>query len=205
MNKTVKSLLIGGMAVIIVVLAYLVYDSIMEPVRFNSEKNKRYSVVIQNLKDIREIQRYYKTANGSYAGNFDELIKYAQIGEIPIVKMIPDPQDTTNTKTIKDTIGYVKVMDSLFSGRENFNLGSIRYIPYTDNVEFEMKADTLVKNGVSIPVFEAKASNRQILDKGMKEYHQDVINLDASLEMIEKYSGLKVGSLEEASIDGNWE
>lgn len=205
MNKTVKSLLIGGMTIIILVLAYLVFNSVMEPVRFNRIKNNRYSVVIQNLKDIREIERYYKTANGAYTGNFDELIAFAKIGEIPIVRMVPDPKDTTNTKTIKDTIGYVKVMDSLFSKRENFDLASIRYIPYTDNIVFDLKADTIDKNGVLIPVFEAKASNRQILDKGMEKYHQDVINLDASIEAIGKYPGLKVGSLEEASIDGNWE
>ncbi|MDD4848734.1 MAG: hypothetical protein PHR53_08235 [Bacteroidales bacterium] len=205
MNKTVKNVLIVVMTIVILVLAFKIYDSIMEPVRFNAEKDRRYSVVIQNLKDIREIQRYYKSSNGVYADNFNKLIEFAQVGEIPIVRMVPDPTDTTNTRSIKDTLGYVKVSDSLFSQRENFKLASIRYIPYTDNVEFEMKADTIEKSGVMVPVFEAKASNKQILSKGMEQYHQLLINLDASIEHLEKYPGLKVGSLQEVSLDGNWE
>lgn len=205
MNKTVKIVTMTVMMVIIIVLAYMIYESIMEPVRFNAEKDKRYSVVIQNLKDIRDIQRYYKSMKGAYAEDFDKLIEFANTGELPIVKMVPDPNDTTNTRTLKDTIGFVKVKDTLFGRRENFVLQSIRYVPYTDNIPFDLKADTIEKSGVMVPVFEASTTNKIMLNKGMEEYEQLRINLDASLINIEKFPGLKVGSLEEASLDGNWE
>lgn len=205
MNKTVKNVLIAVMAIIILVLAFMIYESIMEPVRFENEKKKRYSVVIQKLKDIRDIQRYYKSAHGVYADNFDKLIEFANTGELPIVKMVPDPTDTTNTRTLKDTLGYVKIIDTLFGQRENFSLQAIRYVPFTDNVPFEMKADTIEKSGVMVPVFEASVTNKVMLHKGMEEYEQLRINMDASLLHINKFPGLKVGSLEEASIDGNWE
>jgi hypothetical protein len=51
-------------------------------------------------------------------------------------------------------------------------------------------------------VFEAKAPFTTFL-KGMDE--QQVINIIAKFEDIEKYPGLKVGSLTEPSTDGNWE
>lgn len=205
MNKKVKIVVMTVMMVVIVVLAYFIYESIMEPVRFNAEKNRRYSVVIQNLKDIRDIQRYYKSEKGLYASDFDQLLEFANVGELPIVRMVPDPDDTTNTRSLKDTIGYVKVKDTLFGNRPNFKLASIRYVPYTDNVVFEMKADTIDKGGVMVPVFEASALNKVILNKGMEEYEQLRINLDASLIHIDKFPGLKVGSLAEPSLDGNWE
>ena len=38
-----------------------------------------------------------------------------------------------------------------------------------------------------------------------KEWNTRVQNVKAEMEQIDKYAGLKVGSLEEASTDGNWE
>jgi len=58
------------------------------------------------------------------------------------------------------------------------------------------------KGGVNVHVFEAQALYDIIL-KGLNE--QMVINLIAGKEQIEKYPGIKVGSMTEASTDGNWE
>ena len=38
-----------------------------------------------------------------------------------------------------------------------------------------------------------------------KEWKQRVDNAKAEKESINRYAGLKVGSMEEASTDGNWE
>ena len=38
-----------------------------------------------------------------------------------------------------------------------------------------------------------------------KEWKQRVDNLKAEKESINRYAGLKVGSMEEATTDGNWE
>ena len=65
-----------------------------------------------------------------------------------------------------------------------------------------MKAGVIKKGGVKVNVFEVKAPYSEIL-KGMDE--QLVINLIASRKEIKKYPGLKVGSMEDPSTDGNWE
>jgi len=205
MNKSLKIVLSTALAVIIVVLGYLVYESIMRPVRFNHLNEVRRAAVISNLKDIREIQKYYKQSKGSYANDFTSLLAFAEEGQIPIVKIIPDPTDSTNTRSIKDTIGFVSVKDSLFGKRENFKLSELAIVPYSNNVQFQLQADTLDRSGMKVYVFEAKTLNVNFLTNGMEMYRQELINLDNKLEQNDKYPGLKVGSLTEVSIDGNWE
>jgi hypothetical protein len=48
----------------------------------------------------------------------------------------------------------------------------------------------------------ASVENKDIL-LGLDE--QLVINLDASLDAMARFKGLKVGSMTEVSADGNWE
>jgi len=187
--------------IVIVFLGYFVYQSIMEPVHFNDEKKTRENVVIGKLKDIRTSQFVYKRVNGSYADNFDSLVAFLATAEIPIVKMVADPEDTTFTKTINDTVGYIKVADSLFS-RKHYKLEQLGLIPYSDGEMFEMNSDTIERGGVKVHVFLAQAPYTAYL-KGMD--NQTIINIIAKREDIDRFPGLKVGSLTEPSTDGNWE
>ncbi len=188
--------------IIIVALGWLIYDSIMEPVRFNKEKRHREKVVVQYLKDIRSAELLYKQLNQRYTGSFDTLIHFMDSAEIPVVKMVPDPTDTTFTRTINDTLGYVKVADSLFGKRKGFDYHKIYLIPFSNNKKFELRAGVIEKGGVKVNVFEAKAPYEAFL-YGMDE--QAVRNLIQSKKDIDRYPGLKVGSMTEASTDGNWE
>jgi hypothetical protein len=190
------------LSIIIVVLAYLIYESIMRPVRFNNATSQREEKVIARLMDLRTSQQFYKKAHNKYTDNFNELIKYLKTGEIPVIKMIPDPNDTTFSKTINDTLGYVKVADSLFQHRVNFNPDSLRYIPFSNGMEFEIAAGEIDRGGIKVGVYEIKAPYTTYL-KGLDR--QLVVNLTKSKEDINRYPGLKVGSMEEPSTDGNWE
>ncbi len=197
-NNIIKVVLL----VIIIVLAYLVYESIMVPVRFDKSVDQRSKAVIQNLVDIRSAEMTYKNIYGKYTSSFDTLIDFLEIGQIPVVKIIPDPTDTTFSKTIRDTIGYIPVKDSLFGRRANYDVLSLKYIPFTDNELFTLDAGIVEKGGVDVNVFEATSHFKVILN-GLDE--QMVVNLIAAKEQIERYPGLKVGSMTEASTDGNWE
>lgn len=190
------------LAVVIIVLAYLIYDSINQPIRFLKEKKHRDTEVVQRLKDIRNVQALYKSANGKYTSSFDSLMGYIKEGEIPVVNVIPDPTDTTFTKTINDTLGYVKVIDSLFKHHQNFNLADIAIIPFSNGEKFQMESGEIDRGGVKVGVFEVKAPFKVYL-KGLD--NQRILNLIASEEAIERFPGLKVGSLTEPSTDGNWE
>lgn len=190
------------LAAVILVLAYLVYDSIMQPIEFLKEKKHRDVEIIQNLKDIRDLQSYYKNAKGAYTASFDSLIAFASYGEIPVVRIIPDPNDTTFTLTISDTLGYIKVIDSLFGKRRHFDIKKLSVVPFTDGSRFEMDAGEIERGGVKVSVFEAKVPFEVYL-KGLDE--QRVRNLIAAEKAIDRYPGLKVGSLTEPTVNGNWE
>ena len=187
---------------VIVVLAYLLYQSVMGPVQFNNEVEKRKDAVIQNLKDVRSTQEAYKTIYGKFSSSFDTLTNFLLTGNIPVVKMIPDPTDTTFTKTIRDTIGYIPVKDSLFGRRNQFKIENIRFIPYSKNELFVLDGGVIEKGGVQVNVFECSAHYNTFL---FDLEQQSVINLIAAKEQIDKFPGLKVGSMTEASTDGNWE
>jgi len=181
--------------VVIVVLAYLVVDSFMKTVRFDKEQDQRADVVIENLKDIRAAQFAFKAQHGMYAPTFDTLIEFLINGEIPVVKIIPDPTDTTFTKTINDTIAYVFVKDSLFKARgPDFKIEDLAIIPFSEGVPFEMAAGEIEKGKVIVNVFEVIARKEIYLE-----------GLDEELIGRESVYDIKVGSMSEPSTDGNWE
>ena len=196
---------------IIVLLAWQVVKSIQAPIKFNHEQKARETKVVERLIDIRNAEVHFKNVNGTYTNNFDSLIAFCQNAEIPIVKMVPDPTDTTFTRTINDTIGFVMVMDSLRAGRDQFNINDIKFVPFgANNEQFELEAGTISRNGIDIPVFEARTPYEVYLanpgaDFSEKEWNQRRDNAKAEKESINRYAGLKVGSMEEATTDGNWE
>ena len=202
MNNKKLTFINIGLALVACLLAYLVFDSIRQPVVFDNTRKEREIKVVQSLKDIRSTQTLFKQTYNRYTGSFDSLIEYVRTGELPIVNMIPDPEDTTFTRTINDTVGYIKVIDSLFNKRENFDINSLRVVPFSQNVEFEMQAGYIMRGGLKVAVFEAKTPlNTYLWDLDP----QRVNNLKAEMEDLEKYAGLKVGSMDEPSVSGNWE
>ena len=212
MNSKLKSILINiALFAVVVFLAIKLIQSIQAPINFNNEKSHREAQVVQRLKDIRDAEIQYKQAYNKYTSNFDTLINFCANYEIPIINMIPDPEDTTFTKTINDTIGYVKVLDSLFGKRNNFNIKDLCCVPFSDPMtKFEIHDSVIKRGGISVPVFEVKTPYEVYLNTPGekftdKEWKTRVLNVKAEMEQIEKYAGLKVGSLEEASTDGNWE
>ncbi|MCF8386314.1 MAG: hypothetical protein K9G58_08495 [Bacteroidales bacterium] len=188
------------LAIVIVVLVYLVVQSVSKPVKFNKEKERRENVVINRLKDIRSAQLLFKNYYDGYAPTWDTMISFLETAEIPIVKIMPDPEDTTFTKTINDTIGYINAADSLFKG--NIAVEEIKYIPFSDGEIFEINAGKIEKGSVKVNVFEVSCLYEQFL-KGLEE--QLIVNLVATRKQLDKFPGLKVGSMEEPSTDGNWE
>ena len=212
MNSKLKSIIINiVLFAVVVFLAIKVIQSIKAPIDFGNEKSTREAQVVQRLKDIRDAEIQFKQAYNKYTSNFDTLINFCNNYEIPIIKMIPDPEDTTFTKTINDTLGYVKVLDSLFGKRQNFNIKDLNIVPFSDPVTtFEIQDSIIKRGGISVPVFEVKTPYEVYLATpgakfSEKEWNTRVRNIKAEMEQLDKYAGLKVGSLEEASTDGNWE
>ncbi|HNX44584.1 MAG TPA: hypothetical protein PLJ84_06515 [Bacteroidales bacterium] len=189
------------LSLVILVLAYLIFNSIVTPVKFKNDLGSRGSVVIDKLKDIRTAEQLFKQINRHYTGDFDSLVQFIRTGKIPVVKMIPDPKDTTFTRTISDTLGYVSIYDSIYS-KKAYKLEELNVVPYSDGEKFELLAGQIDKGGVKVAVFEA-STPIEFYSKGLNK--QLVINQKKEMENKNKFPGLKVGSMIDASTDGNWE
>ena len=212
MNPKLKSIIINiVLFAVVVFLAIKVVQSIKAPIDFGNEKSMREAQIVQRLKDIRDAEIQFKQAHNKYTSNFDTLIDFCNNYMIPVVMMVPDPEDTTFTKTINDTIDFVLVKDSLFGKRNNFHLNELGIVPFSEpTTQFEIQDSIIKRGGISVPVFEAKTPyDVYLATPGAKftekEWNTRVKNLKAEMEQLDKYAGLTVGSLEEASTDGNWE
>lgn len=207
MKKVIEIVLLA----VIVCLGYFIYNSINEPIEYEKQYNKRTTAVVNRLKLIRDAQVAYKSINNKYTGSFDTLIDFVKNGQLKMLRMEGSLNDSllaagmTEKEAIKqgiikrDTV-YIAVKDSIC---KNISPDSLRSVPFA-NAEFEMGATILTTNSnLQIPVFEAKVANKVYL-KGLNE--QERINKDNLAKKLDRYPGLKVGSLEEANNNaGNWE
>jgi len=189
------------LAVVIIVLGFMIFNSINKPVKFENTLNSRGEVIVGKLKDIRIAQNLFRNQYGRYTASFDTLKAFVKTGKIPEVKIIPDPNDTTFTRTISDTIGYISIFDSIFA-KKNYPLDKLNEVPFSNGDLFSIMAGRINKGGVDVAVFEVSVrleTYAKDLDK------QLVINRIKEREDKSKFPGLRVGSMTEASTDGNWE
>ena len=204
------------LVVAIIVLGYLLWESIQKPIRFNKEKDRREAATIQRLKDIRKAQVAFRAEHKRFTADFDTLINFLKTDSFRVVQAIgsvPDSmieelgrkkaeiQALKNGLISRDTI-KLSVKDSLFTA--SYYIDSLRYAPFTTGFEFEMGAGVLeTTSKVKIKVFEAKVPY-DVLLAGLDR--QLVINYKETRVKITGYPGLKVGSLVEATNNaGNWE
>ena len=97
----------------------------------------------------------------------------------------------------------IAVRDTLFNGRQDFCIDSLKYIPFSGKEEVQMEATTKMVSGVPVPLFEARVPWKSLL-KGMN--NQLRINLDAESRDMNRYEGLQVGSITAPNNNaGNWE
>ncbi|RRQ47683.1 hypothetical protein DZC72_17020 [Maribacter algicola] len=191
-------------------LGYLIYKSVTGPIEFNEVKVERFGKVIAKLKDIRNSQEAYKSANGKYANDFPSLIQFIDTGNYVITQQrdssfmrydktyqIDLQQDTV----IVDTLDFVSVKDSLFKSDTRYK--DLATVPTAPNGEkFTMKADIIEKSGYRAPVYEVKVAKSVVL----YDQPKDLLAKENSLMSVEEVNGseIKVGSLTEVSTSGNW-
>ncbi len=214
MKKLIIQIVLAGL---IIFLGYKCYQSIMIPQRFQTIKNHRYEQIIQRLKDIRTAQEAYKDVYGKYTPNFDTLINFIKFDSIKMVrsigslsdddleKGITEAQAIKEGKIIRDTV-RVAAAGNVFP--LEFEIDNIRFVPFTQHKhQFRMGATTLwTDSGIEVPVFEAYVTNMVIFEDIRKEYNEELLQENGEKKRLNKFAGLKVGSLKEANNNvGNWE
>ena len=211
MRKIIQVLFV----LIIIVLGYLIVESIMEPIRFNQEVEVRESATIKRLVEIREAQKAYKDIYKQYTGSFDTLISFLDTTSFQVVKAIGDiPEEWLDQMgfekarlraladgIISRDITLVPVLDSLFG--KGFNSDSLRYVPFTEDVTFSMESgEILTSSNLTVQVVEVSVLYDYLLN-GMDG--QLVVNYTDERMKIVGFPGVKFGSMEEGTLTGNWE
>ena len=195
-----------------IILAFLVYNSIDSEVEFNQQAKERIAENVQKLKDLSTLQIAFKRENDVFADNFTSLLDFIQNDSTTIIKSVGETPDSlinglqiTDAQALemglisRDTF-YVSAKESVFnedylSGRDNnypFDINQLSLIPNT-NTEYNISADVIEKGKVSVQVFEISATYRDVFSA-----------LDAENKKYDLNSLLKVGSMTEASLNGNW-
>ncbi|MGM0648679.1 MAG: hypothetical protein ACQESZ_09895 [Bacteroidota bacterium] len=190
----------------IVVLGYLVFHSVHKVTSFNSEEKFRIEKVAEKMKHIRTIQSAYKTKYDSYAPNWDTLMNFLKYDSLPVVLKtgnVPDSlseQQALDEGLVTRDTSFLPAKDSLFhENRYTYELDELMLIPFSSHGNqkpdtFKMNAGMLKRSNIELPVFEVVAPKEAYL-KGM---NKELIARDDSKD-------LQVGSMKEASTDGNWE
>lgn len=201
MNSTFSLILKIVLGIVIIYLAYMLYSIIQEPIRFEKLKTKRYEKVQERLEQIRDAQKVYRAEYGRFADSMDELVAFVDTGKQSIVERKDSSfayynkvfqQEMQKDTIVTKILGYQSVKKSLFG--EDFDASSLAVIPETDGEKIEMSATKIRVNDVIVPVFEASASNVQIFGDVLDQYDQ----------FIDEEYALKVGSLTEPKLSGNW-
>lgn len=230
MKKSVKIIIEIVLLAVIAFLTYTIYSSIMEPVNFDKQTSYRKSIAIQRLKDIRTLQEAYKSVNGKFVSTVDSLKEFYEKGEMSVVLRIGSSDDslamlhTANVKKANRKItneelykmylagdkalvfqieNKIPVRDTLFNGRDNFCIDSLKYIPFSGKEPVQMESVVKIVSGVPVPLFEARMPYKLLL-KGLD--NQLRINLDDECRSQNRYEGLQVGSINAPNNNaGNWE
>lgn len=191
-------------------LGFLIYNGIMEPIKFHEQKKVRYAEVIKQLKLIADAQDAHNTILGKFHSNGDGLIKFIDTAKFPITdtrtEIVKENRGTTFSplmveveKKVIDTVGYELVKNKIFKGRDYHNMLNI---PGTDD-QFKIETSAILRaNKVLASVFEVKIDKADILT-GMST---SLIRQEREALGGDDIPGafISVGSLNEVSVNGNW-
>jgi len=189
-----------GLWVLVALLGFALYSTIMNPIRFNKEKEIRSVDVIERLKDVRKAQLAFKEVNRIYARNFNELIPLIDTGKFTIVQRRDEELKYYNEvyrefqlkdTTFTDTLGFVSIKDSIFGS--NYSLENLRFIPHGNGSKIQLRAGRINSGNLNVQVFEARVPKEDYLN-----------GLDDDL-VKNTTKDLVVGSMNSARINGNWE
>jgi hypothetical protein len=219
---------------VIIGLAFLLYRSISEPVKFKKEMQQRQNVAVDQLKDIRTLQVTYRDTYGHYAPVMDSLIDFYNNGKITIMRQIGSEDDSVavlHTEAVKKGLKNLKgekLMEKLYELYEAGDNHLIVRIPqktavkdtlFTNRPKFDVnnlryipfsEGDTVIMSTVVKQVSGVDVPLFEAkmpfwsLLKGMDR--QQIVNLVAEREDTDRYAGLMVGSVDNANNNaGNWE
>lgn len=210
MNKA----LMGLVAVVVLALGYVTVKSILDPVQFDKQQELREAVLQKQLKKIATYQEEYNKVHGKFA-TAEELTEFLNNGKVYYVRSEGEITESMREQGLtveqavakglikRDTV-WVSAKDSLI--KDGTDIATLFDVLSTGNkieVEVGNLEQEVGKDTINVSVFEARIpfeSYLADLDKGrLVQKKEDLKRKKKS------YPGLRIGSLEEVRLTGNWE
>jgi len=229
--KSSKIIIQVALIVGIILFALLIYRSIVRPEKFNNVYELRKKDVVTKLSQIRILQDAYKEENGFFAKDFDELKDFYNNGKMKdVFKEGTVPDSLTEAQAVKlkivrrDTVlvdAKEKIDEKIRKDRDklpDLDINKINIVPYSKGESFELEADTLPKGSLVVHVYQVTAYRQQYLkdldsDPRIKEAFLGKFLFSGMQKQFlgpnfayrDNIKDLILGSLTEASTDGNWQ
>ena len=210
------------------VLLYLCYESIMQPIEFQKEMGVREAAVKARLLQIKNAEEQYRLQHeGEFCDTFSVLIDFIKTARLPHVHKVGELSDEQMEKGLTEAKAAAIVNSGdaaaiAANGLEGFrrdttwssmaesivgpdgNPDSLQYIPYGEGAVFELEKTIYVgRSGVVQNVMECRAPYAAYL-QGLSE--REIYNLTDAAEKQSRYPGLKIGDLTTPNNNaGNWE
>jgi len=199
--------------IIIIFLGYKLFNSVYEPTKFNAEKERRYTKVIEQLKDIRTAELAHLQVTGKFNSSFDSLVRFIDTAQFAITQRRDTIYDDVERNrafgvtgyyiedVIIDTLGFVSVKDSIFGGSDRYkNLAKIE-VKGTE-VPVNLEAGFIMRSDKKIAVFEASVSKDDVLH----DLNRDLVIQEKQTQSVDGVNGthIRVGSMTDVNTNGNW-
>lgn len=185
------------MFLLIILLGYILYSQIQEPIAFQQQKTLREKAVIAQLIQIRKAQEAYRGITGKFASSFEALSDTLKNGRFRIVQVYGDPDDPTNTEAIRYDTTYLPAIDSIM--KMGIKLENIGVVPYGDGANFEIYSDTASYQSTTVDVVEVGIPYEKFMgefsDAKFKKYD----------ERYDPKKKIKFGDRSKPILTGTWE
>lgn len=229
LNQTLYKVLLAVGALAAAGLAYSVFYSVDEEIRFQETQKRINATTIQRLKDIRAAQESHLAVYGTFAETFDSLIRFVQAPVVPVEfnmgsfhDTLPEAQSHEEGFVIKrDDIAAIAEEEGM-TEKELFDLITSDLSPYKvrDTLYTSFYAENLVPEAraaqrlpqVSLDslAFNPYTGERFVMKTGAVEvgrvWQPTILVKDPTpfgRDKVKKDT-LRFGSLMEAHRDGNW-
>jgi len=186
---------------LIALLGYFLVKSIYDPISFKTIKDAREVAVQKKLEKIRIAQQCYLDITGTYANNFDSLKHVLMTDSFKVVKVFGDPDDPTGQKVMYQT-SYANALDSI--QKLGIVLEGIENIPNGGGKNFDVEANEIIYQSITVPVVKVKAAYKDFMGKYASPRYKSYDKYYNPDEPGEDRYYISIGDLSRPSLSGSW-
>ena len=186
MRLIINLILIG----VVILLGYLLFFGIKEPIAFGDAKKERLEAVTNRLKQVRFAQEFHRDITGLFANSFDSLKHVLTTDSFTLVKIIGNPDDPN---------GEFTRIETKKSAKDSLALDSLPFVPYSGGARFTIQADTLTYQKTLVTVTEVGTQWKTFMGKYADAKYQRYDNLYFPNNLV------KFGDMSGPNLGGNWE